>query len=157
MERKGDKMNRQAKDELEFIRQQNGGFLRPSDVVDFARDKQTVIHRYFEWDDSEAAEKYRLAQAQSLIRVAVIVSEETSEKVRAFVSLSDDRKTGKGYRSIIEVMADKDLSERLLEDAKQELISFTRKYNSIKRLSAIEPVFSSIESLIASSDVRAIA
>ena len=44
------------KEELEYIRQSNGGFLRPQDVVEYARNQETELHKRFTWDDGEAAE-----------------------------------------------------------------------------------------------------
>jgi len=54
------------------------GRLTAAAVVDSARDPQSPLHRYFEWDDTSAAESWRLEQARSLIRsVRVIVTYET--------------------------------------------------------------------------------
>src|SRR5690554_5358089 len=65
-------------DQLELLRQQRQGELTPKDVVDDARHDNSPLHAYFEWDDGEAAESYRLSQARGLIRavVAVYVSED---------------------------------------------------------------------------------
>ena len=41
-----------VKDELEQIRNANGGILYPKAVVDFARNPDTDLHSGFEWDDS---------------------------------------------------------------------------------------------------------
>jgi hypothetical protein len=59
--------------ELETIRRNAGGVLRPEDVVSFAADPDTELHSRFEWDDTEAAQQYRLWQARQLIRVTVTV------------------------------------------------------------------------------------
>ena len=53
---------------LKEIAKRDGGLLRPAAVVDAARDEKSPLHGAFEWDDTEAAQKYRLLQAQSLIR-----------------------------------------------------------------------------------------
>jgi len=44
------------------------GKLYPADVVNAARSPSSPLHPYFDWDDSSAAEKYRLDQARALIR-----------------------------------------------------------------------------------------
>jgi len=120
-------MNELVRQELEIIRTENGGFLRPADVVNYARSEDTALHEMFEWDNTKAAERYRLAQARSVIRVCVIVNENTSEKIRAFVSLSSDRQAKNGYRAMAEVIDDEILKETMLNDALRDLQAFQRK------------------------------
>lgn len=138
-------MNDLIKEELETIRKSNNGFLRPQDVVEYARDPNSALHTRFTWDDSEAAEKYRLAEARALIRVSVVVEANTSEKLRAYVSLTSDRNELGGYRAIAEVINDEVLIDRLLDDALKELEIFKRKYERLKSVSALGGVFSAIE------------
>lgn len=144
-------MNESAKQELEIIRSENGGFLRPIDVLNYARDEKSALHEYFEWDDNEAAEKYRLAQARALIRVAVVVEERTSAKVRAYVSLSNDRTAEGGYRAIAEVINDEVLRETLLADAMKELAVFQRKYQQLKAVTELGGLFAVIEDVVRSN------
>jgi hypothetical protein len=44
------------------------GKLSPIAVIEAAREPDSPLHGYFEWDDSKAAEQYRLDQARCLIR-----------------------------------------------------------------------------------------
>jgi hypothetical protein len=143
-------MNEEVKHELEGLRQRNGGKILAAQVVDFARNPETALHGYFEWDDSLAAEKYRLAQARALIRVAVVVEPTTSEAVRAYVSLSSDRQAGGGYRAIAEVLSDEILKETLLADALKDLTVFTRKYDALRSVTRLNRLFESIEDVVRS-------
>ena len=43
------------------------GELNSQNVLDSARSEKSPIHDLFEWDDTQAAEKYRLSQASKLI------------------------------------------------------------------------------------------
>lgn len=138
-------MSKAARAELEAIRVASGGFLKPKDVVDHARNEASALHRMFEWNDGKAAEAYRLSQANNLIRVSVVVSEQTGEPIRAFVSLSEDRYKGRGYRASVDVMSDAKLFAMLLEDAKRELEAFYRKYEKLKVEGELTGVFSAIE------------
>ena len=61
--------------ELQRIAATHGG-LRPSDVVEAARLKESPLHKEFEWSDSKAAHKFRLMQARTLIRIAVPMIEQ---------------------------------------------------------------------------------
>lgn len=137
----------EAQKELEAIRVKNGGFLRPQDVVKNARRAASALHNYFEWSNTVAAEKYRLIQAQKVIRISVVVSEDTNEKVRAFVSLSSDRDQGRGYRAVVDVLDDSDLLQIYLEDAKTDLLRFSQKYDSLKELAELRGVFEEIKKL----------
>lgn len=134
--------------ELELIRVKNKGLLCPHDVVKFARDPKTALHDKFTWDDTKAAEEYRLWEARTLIRVAVIVEENTSEEIRAYVSMTDSRGKEGGYRAMVEVMDNKALRDRMLQDALDDLNFFRNKYNSIRKILDINPVFVAIDEVL---------
>lgn len=132
-------------DELQKIHDENDGVLRPTDVVEFARNPNTALHRRFQWDDGKAAELYRLSQARGLIRISLrVLGAEQQSPVRAFVSLTTDRKAG-GYRAIGDVMTDAERRAQLLADSLIELQRFRQKYNEITELAE---VFEAIERII---------
>lgn len=127
-----------VKVELLRIAQSHGGLLRPADVVQAARPSTSILHPHFEWDDTEAAEKYRLNQARALIRVTVeYIAPGRSGPDRVFVSLSPDRSFGRGYRTIVSVLSDSDMRAQLLADAITELETFRRKYARLNELSEV--------------------
>ena len=78
--------------ELQAIYDSNGE-LTPALVVQEARNPEHPLHKRFTWDNDEAAERWRLHQAQVLIRSVNVVIEQTSNaapiKVRAFVSQTE--------------------------------------------------------------------
>jgi len=124
------------KEELEQIRKDNGGVLRPRDVVAFAKDPDTALNGRFEWDDGLAAERFRLWQARELIRVIVIVSQTNQEVSR--VSLEDDRGIeGGGYRTLDDVMTSQAMREALLRQAKADMNRFEAKYASLEELAHV--------------------
>lgn len=130
--------------ELELIRKRHGGFLRPADVVEFARDPATALHTRFEWDDSKAADQYRLEQARLIIRCTVRLIHPDSPPVHAYVSLHDDRRAGDSYRSIVDVLADPRLREQLLAQALREAESWRMRY---ERLSELQPIARAINNV----------
>ena len=69
-------------EELEDIKSKEN--LTPVSVVKRAKNKKSVLHKLFEWDDSEAAKQYRLRQASQIvshvIEVVVIQGEQVEEK-----------------------------------------------------------------------------
>lgn len=145
-------MNKAAREELEIIRQKHGGFLRPTDIIKFARSKSTALHRFFEWDDGKAAEKFRLDQARELIQVVVHLNEETGEKVRAYVSVSTNRGKGGGYQAMADVVDDERLMRQLLADAKGELANFQRKYSTLRRIASMVGLFEEVDRVLSTEE-----
>ena len=126
--------------ELRRIAAAHGGLLRASDVVREAADAASPIHSYFEWDDTEAAQLFRLQQARQLIRVVVEVQQydEQTYRVRTFVSLTEDRiQEGGGYRVMATVLSNPPARARLLNQAMRELNSFKVKYQELSELVGI--------------------
>ena len=127
--------------ELEAVREAGGGVLTPAAVVRQAKKKSSAIHNYFEWDNTDAAQKYREHQARLLIRATVIMIPDADEETCAYVSIihgSGNRE----YRHVVEVLSDDEMRERLLATALDELRAFKKKYKQLKELAAI---FAAIE------------
>lgn len=141
------RISKTAQGELEQIRlTSEDGKLHPRAVVAFAEDESTALHKCFEWDDSEAARKFRLAQAAAIIRVAVRIETngEESMRVRAYCSLPSDRAADGGYRAVVDVVSDEMMRQELLQTALDELSAFRRKYAALTQL---EPLFSALEKI----------
>jgi hypothetical protein len=143
-------MTKAVLDELQGLhRAQPDGLLRAVTVVEHARDPGTALHTCFEWDDTRAAERYRLAQARHLLRVAVIILPSLEEPFRAFVSLAADRgrRPGGGYRAIDDVLRDVDRRDRFVEQAREDVIRLQAKY---RVLVALVPRFAAaVEEMLA--------
>jgi hypothetical protein len=74
------------------------GELTPNAVVDAARDIESPMHSWFQWDDAEAAHSYRLDQARALIRrVTVVVTNEIHSIVPIFVRNPENDSGVQGY------------------------------------------------------------
>jgi len=126
--------------ELHRIAAKHDGILEPADVVDAARSESSPLHSKFEWDDSVAAEKYRLYQARQLLIVTVdyIGTGKKATLQRVFVSLTTDRQQeGGGYRAMTTILADKSCRAQLLEDAFEEMRLFREKYAQLKELTEV--------------------
>jgi len=124
-----------VREELEIIRRQNGGLLRPRDVVAYAEDSETALHSRFQWDDSKAALEYRLWQAREIIRVEVTVVGASDEPIHTYVSLRGDRdRPGGGYRHTVDVMLRSETRKQLLAEAESDMRAFERKYHALQEL-----------------------
>lgn len=100
-------MNDVVRDELERLEDQ-AGRLTPGIVIEAARDANSPLHGYFEWDDSIAAENYRTEQARTLIRSVVlqITDEKTSFSCVRYVRDPEVGPKEQGYRSIPSLVSD---------------------------------------------------
>ena len=122
---------------LENIAKTNGGKITPPMVVDEAVNPKSPLHDHFEWDDSEAAVKWRLEQARSLIasvRVTYVQGEEKST-VRAFVHVP--LKNEDFYAETHKAMKNADWRQAILDRALVELQTVERKYEHLQELAEI--------------------
>lgn len=113
-----------------------GETYTPQDVVDFARSKDTELHKCFTWDNTVAAEKWRKQEARVLIaNIVYVKDEETHEPshVRAVVYSDNDKE----FKPLKFVVKKQDEYEQLLERASAELDAFKRKYSVLGNLQEI--------------------
>lgn len=130
---------------LSAIAEANGGYLNPAHVVEAARDPSHVLHSEFSWDDEEAADRYRIAQAGALIRrvkfTVIRQSTETKEvrmvTTRAFQSRKSARGSSGGYESVAEIMSDEDKRAELLAQVLSELNAYRKRYAELAALSDV--------------------
>lgn len=109
------------------------GELTAENLVEVSRPEDAPLHNAFEWDDAEAAEKWREQQARVIISHIVIKSEEV-KPVRAFFNITS---LGNNYEKFEVLISQEDKKAELLAQAKRELQTFRRKYDTLKELSGI--------------------
>lgn len=119
-----------------------GSSATTAQILDKARDEQTELHKCFDWDDAEAAEKWRLQQARHI--VCNLVIKEKSDTPRPEVRVFFKTDTDSGYKPTVLIMQDKDEYQKLLARALAELNSFRAKYKSLTEL---DGVFDAIDQL----------
>ena len=69
-------LKKAARDRIVELAEANGGRITPEQVLEDARDPESPLHNYFEWDVETAARQYWLDQARTLIRSVKIVTRE---------------------------------------------------------------------------------
>jgi len=134
--------------ELKRITDENNGILLPERVVEEAKVETSPLHDSFNWDNTDAAQKYRVHQARNLIRCTVVYEERTEKYIKTFVSLSSDRDNGGGYREVIIVLKDTDKKAEMLADALSELQAFQNKYNSLVELCEVFDAIRQLETIV---------
>jgi hypothetical protein len=111
--------------------------ITPQSVLDAGRDVSSPIHDVFEWEDSVAAEQYRLDQARRLIGHVRIVREEEPPqqyKERGFVSISNSNNV---YVPLANALSNEEYRNHLLKQAKSDCEVFQAKYRRLQELSAV--------------------
>ena len=112
-------------------------------IVEKAKDERTDLHKCFEWDDTKAAEMWRIHQARVLTSNLIVETLDTQENeqpkapVRFFVKTDSSI----GYKPIENVHRNVDEYQLLLNRAYSELRAFQRKYS---RLSELDDIFALI-------------
>ena len=123
--------------------------LTAANLLEANRATGTPLHKEFEWNDSIAAEEYRLQQARHIINCLCVKSEadRTNETpVRAFFVVDTSSKC---YESLSVILKSEDKHKELLRNAKAELKAFQKKYHALEEL---KPVFDAISELGDSSE-----
>ena len=127
-----------------------GEHAEAQDILEMARDENKETHKTIEWDDSIAAEKYRLDQVRrvqhdlQIVEIGLNKKEPTKKlevPVRMFYNLHGET----GYRPTPLIIRDEDLHKKLLRTAKIELDTFLKKYAI---LSEMQPLVDVIEKTI---------
>lgn len=135
-----------AGEELDRIYREHGE-LKAADVVDESRNAAAPLHSIFEWNDTAAAEMYRINQAEKLIRAVVVTVPEEGTKsgqprlVRAYVHTEES-----AYHPIGVVVANTDYTKIMLTEALRELAAFRKKYAALTDLTS---VFDTIDIVLA--------
>jgi hypothetical protein len=134
-------------EEIERLREDEGT-IAPERIVDHAREPESVLHGYFTWDDSAAAEAFRVQQARHLLRSIVVVQAEgvnVKAPVRAFVALRTaaddavedgaDESTVGSYTSISAAVRVVRYREQMMRDALRDLDAYRMKYQLLSDVS----------------------
>lgn len=117
-----------------------GNSATTAQILDKARDEQTELHKCFDWDDAEAAEKWRLQQARHIVCSLVIKEKDEAPQPEVRIFYKTDSETG--YKPTVLIVQDKDEYRKLLDRALAELNSFRAKY---KALTELDGVFDAID------------
>lgn len=105
------------------LTKEHGGEIKPKDVVDDARPMTSPLHKHFDWDDSTAAEKYRIVQARHLMGSIVEVTYEKGEQMerKSFFSVTNAKGTPV-YVTVDTVAKNRPYAAELLAEAQSQLI-----------------------------------
>lgn len=140
------KQAQQVGEELERLSKSLRGHLTPRDVLDAAKAKQSPLHDIFEWDDSTAAERFRIFQARNLIRLIRIDIELPNPRTKvievynfpAHASLPT-KDGGRAYVSQSKFKTNDDMIAILANETLEQLSRLTKRLDAFKALSKAAP------------------
>lgn len=131
---------------IEMLRGKFKGELTPEDVLDDAKNPNSPLHSFFEWDDTEAARQHRLKQARGLIRavVAVYVQEDKpAVRMRAYVHVNEP--SAPHYRETTHALSQRNTRDLVLKRALRELNDWKRKYADLKEFAKVVEVIDQLQ------------
>jgi len=120
-------------EELEEIKSKK--LLNPSNIVERAKNPKSILHQYFEWDNNEAAEKWRLQQARNITNhiLEVIVIKGNPIEERAFFNVT--AKDENIYVSLAEVIKTPSYKKQLLKEMEvtlENLLKLIKLFSSME-------------------------
>ena len=127
-----------AAKELARIRKEEGT-LTPEAVVDAARPEDAPLHEEFEWNDSEAAEKYRRQQARTMIRCLVRLETNTTPPHRVYTHVKQEGAKRAEYMPTVTVATKTALLEDAVARLMAKLYDLQASIREIEALAALTP------------------
>ena len=113
-----------------------GNEYTPSQILELARDKTTELHKCFIWDDTIAAEKWRLHTARQICCSLSVVVESQDRELAPYRLIQHDNEK-EAYAPVVLTVRNVTEYERLLKQAKAELASFKKRYRGIVELQEV--------------------
>lgn len=122
-----------CKNEIESI----GSDVKPQQIVDYAKNPDTELHKCFTWDNDLAAEKWRLQEARQVVCSLVIVESnsdyENDTQIRVFHKIDSED----GYKPLQFILQNKDEYKKLLERCEYDLRNLKKKYQNLSEYQEI--------------------
>lgn len=109
--------------------------ITPEQVLDAARDENSLLHRFFEWDDSVAAEKYRKTQAQQILLKITYVKDDYDTKPKRYYH-NVTYSTGE-YHPVDFIFQHEDAYSLLKKRAIDYLRGAESKFSEVKELDSV--------------------
>ena len=113
---------------------QKTGYVTPLVILKDAKDKKSPLHVFFDWDDTEAAHKWRIEQAKYLLRhiTVEIINDGETQTIRHFHSVVVQGKIDEPpcnvYVTTDTILTDKDKRAQVVAHALRELKGWMQRY-----------------------------
>lgn len=109
--------------------------ITPEQIIDVAKDKNNLLHQFFEWNDTVAADKYRKIQAQQMLcKITYVTDDEDNNPKRYYYNVSYS--TGE-YHTAKFVFEHEDTYLVLKERAIEYLRGAEKRFRNISELQEV--------------------
>ena len=135
--------------EIQRLACERGGMVTSKELEKEARNPNSLLHKYFEWDTAKAALKYRIIQAQRILNCIryEVVSGKLIVDVPAFTRIVNngvlpDAHAGYGYVSTPTAAKEINFERQVIDRALQDVRNFTERYKRYKTIfTTLKPIF----------------
>lgn len=109
----------------------------PQQILEKAKDKNSELHKCFTWDNTEAAEKWRLFQARQVVcnLKITVIEHETPKPTSLRVFYKTDNISG--YKPTKLIVKKPDEYEALVKRCRNELMAIKQKFHNISEYEEI--------------------
>lgn len=128
------------------------GSITAEAVLQVAKKRDSLLHKYFEWDDKKAANQYRLKQARGLIRAIVIV-QDNGQEIPAYHNVRLEADNSYSYMGLDQCLNTPQLWNQVLQTAVNEATYWAERYKSYKELEPIRSAILAVSKEISSAAV----
>lgn len=110
---------------IEQLMRVKGGELTPDEVVNDAASATSPLHKFFNWNDDEAARNWRMHQARIILGsiVEVVVIDGVRSEQRSFFNVTNDN-AEKVYVTLETATSEKNYTRQLIDDCEQAIHHF---------------------------------
>jgi hypothetical protein len=126
------------------------GQVTPENVITEAKAESSILHCFFEWNDTEAARRYRMSQASKMLRSIEVKVIKDSEPIyiRAYEVLQRDNRNKKvEYKDISSVEDIEPLKKFIISDLRKIMKKISVYDNSEKIIEHLNETISLIEQM----------
>lgn len=128
--------------ELERVREKCG--LTSQTLLEESRPTKAKLHKEFTWDNSKAAESWRLKEAGDILSVVQVTYEAGPEEPQRGFVIEERTEEGNTYAPVHEVLQRQSSRDRLILDLLRDLQTFRRRFALVSELSHAVPVLDSL-------------
>jgi hypothetical protein len=128
----------------------------PAALVEHARNKKSLAHAHFDWDDKRLADERRIEIAGHYLRGIIVEYEVVSAKqsklpvippIRTQYPVFRQGAESRTYEHLGEIKRNADTMRQVLEAASRELVGWTERYDWLRKEAALTGVFREIDEL----------
>ncbi len=127
-----------------------GESVTPQEIVDYARDEGTELHKCFTWDDTEAAKKWRKFEARQIV-CHLVCRRPPEDEGKPEIRVLHKTEEGEGYKPVTLIVRREDEYTAMLNRALGELKAFQKKYAVLSDAEELRSMVEKIEEMIAAA------